>query len=59
VAAALRRFSLRSWVLLAALLLAHIVCFVVLVQQVDAQNRWAAGLDRLAGRQLGWVGRQP
>jgi hypothetical protein len=38
--ASLQGFSLRSWALLALLVVAHTVCFVVLVQQVDSQRRW-------------------
>ena len=36
---ALRSFSLRSWALMAVVLLAHCACFVVLVEQVDSQHK--------------------
>lgn len=39
IQSAVNSFSLKSWLLLAVLLVAHIVCFVVLVQQVDSQHR--------------------
>jgi hypothetical protein len=46
IQSAVNSFSLKSWLLLAVLLVAHIVCFVVLVQQVDSQHRWEACASR-------------